>query len=286
MLVLAASDPLRWKDLGLQPGIDLGPFTLRFYALAYVLGIFLGHWHLRRMVRSEGSPMTREQVDSLVIWATMGILIGGRVGYATFYDRGLWRSGEILQPWHGGMSFHGGLLGVLIALGVFAWRQGLDLLRIADYVVVNVPFGMMLGRIANFINGELWGKTSDAPWAMVFPGAGEQPRHPSQLYEAGLEGAMLIVVMLLVFWRTGARWHPGLLTGVFLTGIGLARFVAEFFREPDAQLADFAERTGLHMGQWLTIPLIVLGIALMVRARRRPAMERVPEPASGAFRQP
>ena len=272
MHALAHSDPLRWENLGLQPGIDLGPFTLRFYALAYVLGILLGYWHLLRMVRSEGSPMTREQVDGLVIWATMGIVIGGRVGYATFYDRDLWRTGEILQVWHGGMSFHGGLLGVALALGVFAWRQGLDLLRVGDYVVVNVPFGMMLGRIANFINGELWGKPSDVPWAMVFPNAGDQPRHPSQIYEAGLEGVLLIAAMVSVFWRTGARWRPGLLTGVFLTGIGLARFVVEFFREPDAQLAEFAARTGLHMGQWLTIPLIVLGIALAVWARRRPAL--------------
>lgn len=283
---MAASDPLRWENLGLRPGIDLGPFTLRYYALAYVLGISLGYWHLLWMVRSEGSAMTRGQVDKLVIWATMGIIIGGRVGYATFYERDLWRTGEILQIWHGGMSFHGGLLGVLLVLGVFAWRQGLDLLRVGDYVMVNVPFGMMLGRIANFINGELWGKPSHVPWAMVFPGADEQPRHPSQLYEAGLEGALLIVVMLFGFWHTRARWHPGLLAGLFLTGIGLARFVVEFFREPDAQLAHFAARTGLHMGQWLTIPLIALGIILVVRALRRPAIERVAEPARAGFTQP
>ncbi len=270
----AADDPLRWSDLGLQPGLDLGPFTLRYYALAYIIGIGLGYWHLLRMSRRPGSPLTPEQVEDLALWATFGIVLGGRIGYATFYDRDLWRSGEILQVWHGGMSFHGGLIGVLLAIAWVARRHHLDLVRVGDYVAVNVPFGMMLGRLANFVNGELWGKPSDASWAMVFPNAGDQPRHPSQLYEAGLEGALLIVVMLMLFWRTGARWRPGLLGGTFLAGIGSARFVVEFFREPDAQLADFAERTGLHMGQWLTLPLILAGVLLIVRALRRPALER------------
>ena len=276
MRVPAAADPLRWSDLGLEPGIDLGPVTLRFYALAYVLGILLGYWHLLRMVRTPGSPLTREHVDDLVLWVTIGIVVGGRVGYATFYDRDLWRTGEILQVWNGGMSFHGGLVGVLVALAAVAWRRGLDVLQVADHVVVNVPFGMLLGRLANFVNGELWGRPADVPWAMVFPGAGEEPRHPSQLYEAVLEGLLLVVVMLVLFWRTGARRRPGLLTGVFLVGIGAARFVVEFFREPDAHLLWLAERTGLSMGQWLTIPLVVLGLVLVAHAVRRPA--RVPEP--------
>ena len=274
--VPVAADPLRWSDLGLQPGVDLGPVTLRFYALAYVLGILLGYWHLLRMVRTPGSPLTREHVDDLVLWVTIGIVVGGRVGYATFYDRDLWRTGEILQVWNGGMSFHGGLVGVLVALAAVAWRRGLDVLQVADHVVVNVPFGMLLGRLANFVNGELWGRPADVPWAMVFPGAGEEPRHPSQLYEAVLEGLLLVVVMLVLFWRTSARRRPGLLTGVFLVGIGAARFVVEFFREPDAQLLWLAERTGLSMGQWLTMPLVVLGLALVAQAVRRPA--RVPEP--------
>ncbi len=280
MRAAADPDPLRWSDLGLQPGLDLGPFTLRYYALAYVIGIGLGYWHLLRMVRQAGSPMTSAHVQDLIFWATIGIVLGGRIGYATFYDRGLWSSGEILQVWRGGMSFHGGLIGVLVAIGWVAWRNGLDLLRVGDYVAVNVPFGMMLGRLANFVNGELWGKPSDVPWAMVFPDADDQPRHPSQLYEAGLEGALLIVVLLLLFWRTGARWRPGLLGGTFLAGIGLGRFVVEFFREPDAQLVGFAERTGLHMGQWLTLPLILAGVLLIVRALRRPALDRVPVVAS------
>ncbi|MFT3873698.1 MAG: prolipoprotein diacylglyceryl transferase [Nocardioides sp.] len=268
------SDVLHWADLGLQPGFHIGPLLIHYYALAYVLGVLIGFWHLTRMVRSPGSPMTEEQAGDLVFWCILGIILGGRLGYATFYEASLWTSVDLVKVWQGGMSFHGGLIGVLVALAVFVRRQRLSMLRVLDYVAVNVPFGMMLGRIANFINGELWGKPSTVPWAMVFPGAGDQPRHPSQLYEAALEGAALIVVMLLFFWRTQARWRPGLLAGVFAVGIGVARFIVEFFREPDAQLAAFAARTGLHMGQWLTLPLIAIGVFLIVRARRRPALPR------------
>ncbi|MCD6640402.1 MAG: prolipoprotein diacylglyceryl transferase [Nocardioides sp.] len=268
--------------LWIPSGIEIGPFTLRFYALAYIIGILLGAWHLKRMSRRPGSPLTPEHVDDLWVWATVGIIVGGRLGYATFYDRSLWTSGDVVKIWGGGMSFHGGLIGVLVVMGLFAWRHGIDFVRLGDYVVVNVPFGIMLGRIANFINGELWGRPSDVPWAIVFPGAGPDPRHPSQLYEAALEGALMIVVMLVLFWRTRARWRPGLLSGVFLAGIGLARFVVEFFREPDAQLAEFAERTGLNMGQWLTIPLILVGVLLVVRALRRPEVAEPAEPAPTA----
>ncbi len=266
----AGGAPIQWADLGLQPGIDLGFFTVRYYALAYIAGIVLGYWHLSRMVRSADSPMTADDAGDLLLSCTLGIIIGGRLGYATFYEPHLWTSVDLVQVWHGGMSFHGGLIGVIVAMVWVCRRGGLSLLRVADYVTVNVPFGMMLGRIANFINGELWGKPSTLPWAMVFPGAGDQPRHPSQLYEAALEGALMIVVMLVLFWRTRARWRPGLLAGVFTAGIGAARFVVEFFREPDAQLSDFAARTGLHMGQWLTLPLILVGVGLVVRAVRRP----------------
>lgn len=273
LTVLAASDPLRWEDLGLRTGFDLGPFTLRYYALAYIAGILLGYVHLLRMVRAAGSPMTADDAADLVFFATFGIVLGGRLGYATFYDQQLWTSLDLVKIWQGGMSFHGGLIGVLVAMWWVARRNRLSWLRVADYVAVNVPFGMMFGRIANFINGELWGKPSDAPWAMVFPGAGPEARHPSQLYEAALEGLLMIVVMLWLFWRTRARWRPGLLGGAFVAGIGAARFVVEFFREPDAQLTEFAARTGLHMGQWLTLPLIAVGVVLIVRALRRPPLE-------------
>ena len=275
--------PLMWEDLGLRPGIDLGFFTLRFYSLAYLAGILLGYWHLSKMVKAPGAPMAQHHVDDLFFYCTLGIIIGGRLGYATFYQPSLWTNpADLLKLWQGGMSFHGGLTGVLLAMAWVSWRGGLSFLRVADYVSVNVPFGMLFGRIANFINGELWGRPGDVPWAMVFPGAGPLPRHPSQLYEAALEGALLMVILLLLFWQTRARWRPGLLVGVFTAGIGIARFSVEFFREPDAQLADFAMRTGLSMGQWLTVPLIVLGLVVLARALMRPALGATASPARDA----
>lgn len=257
----------------MRPGIDLGFFTLRFYSLAYLGGIILGYWHLGRMIKAPGAPMAQRHADDLFFYCTLGIILGGRLGYATFYAPELWtHPANLVKLWEGGMSFHGGLIGVLVAMAWVSWKGGLSFLRVADYVAVNVPFGMMFGRIANFINGELWGRPSDVSWAMVFPGAGPLPRHPSQLYEAALEGALLIAVLLYLFWRTRARWRPGLLVGTFTAGIGLARFTVEFFREPDAQLAEFAERTGLSMGQWLTIPLILLGLGLIIWSLARPPL--------------
>lgn len=276
----AQAGALHFEDLGLRRGIDLGFFELRFYSLAYLAGIILGYWHLTKMIKAPGSPMAQRHADDLFFWCTLGIIIGGRLGYATFYTGGdtgipsLWsRPGELVKLWEGGMSFHGGLVGVLLAIAWVCWRGGIDFLRTADYISVNVPFGMMFGRLANFVNGELWGRPADVPWAMIFP---EDPtqlaRHPSQLYEAALEGALLIVVMLVLFWRTRARWRPGLLVGVFTAGIGAGRFVVEFFREPDAQLSEFARATGLSMGQWLTIPLIVVGLFFVARAMMRPPL--------------
>ncbi len=285
MLTLLAdalpSAPLMWEDLGLRPGIDLGFFTLRYYSLAYLAGILLGYWSLGRMIRHSGAPMAQRHVDDLFFYCTLGIIIGGRLGYATFYQPELWASpADLLKLWQGGMSFHGGLIGVTLAMVYLAWREKLSLLRVADYVSVVVPFGMMFGRLANFVNGELWGRPTDIAWAMVFPGGGPLARHPSQLYEAALEGLLLIVVMQVLFWKSGARWRPGLLVGIFTAGIGMARFIVEFFREPDAQLSEFAMRTGLSMGQWLTIPLIALGLALAARALIRPASGSGAAPAS------
>ncbi|WP_416385493.1 prolipoprotein diacylglyceryl transferase [Tsuneonella sp. CC-YZS046] len=269
----AGSAPLMWEDLGLRPGIDLGFFTLRFYSLAYLAGIVLGYWHLGRMIKAPGAPMAQRHADDLFFYCTLGIILGGRLGYATFYAPELWANPvNLLKLWEGGMSFHGGLIGVLIAIIWVSWRGQLSFLRVADYIAVNVPFGMLFGRLANFINGELWGRPADVPWAMLFPGAGPLPRHPSQLYEAALEGALLVIVLLYLFWRTRARWRPGLLVGTFTAGIALARFTVEFFREPDAQLAEFAARTGLSMGQWLTIPLILLGLALVVWSLTHPPL--------------
>ncbi len=281
-----ATDPIRWAELGLQPGIDLGFFTLRFYSLAYLGGIIFAYWHVGKMIKAPGAPLAQSHADDLFFWCTIGVILGGRLGYAIFYQPELWSTPlEILKLWTGGMSFHGGLVGVLVAIAYVSWRGNLSFLRVCDYIAVNVPMGMMLGRLANFVNGELWGRETDVPWGMIFPGGGDVVRHPSQLYQATFEGFVLLVVLMLLFWQTRARWRPGLLVGVFTLGMGLARFFNEFFRQPDAQLADFAARTGLSMGQWLTIPLILVGLFFVIRALRRPALGAAtpakvdPEPA-------
>jgi phosphatidylglycerol:prolipoprotein diacylglycerol transferase len=272
-----AADPIYWADLGFTEGIDLGFFTLRFYSLAYLLGVLFAYWHVTKMIKQPGAPMAQRHVDDLFFYCTLGVILGGRLGYAAFYRPELFTSfnGEgfiswdLLRLWDGGMSFHGGLLGVMAAMMWVSWRGKLSFLRVTDYVSVGVPMGMMLGRLANFTNGELWGRATDVSWGMIFPGGGDVVRHPSQLYQAGLEGLLLLVVMTLLFWKSGARFRPGLLTGIFVTGISAARFINEFFREPDEHLADRVIETGLSQGQWLTIPLIVLGLAVIVYALRK-----------------
>jgi phosphatidylglycerol:prolipoprotein diacylglycerol transferase len=272
LAVAANPEPIYWADLGLKPYLfEIGSFQLRWYSLAYLAGILIGYWQIGKMLKQPGAPMAQRHLDDLFFYCTLGIILGGRLGYATFYAPELWSNPlELLKLWNGGMSFHGGLFGTVVAVAWVAWRGGLSFLRVIDYVAVVTPFGMLFGRLANFINGELWGRVAESPiaWAMVFPGADAGPyaRHPSQLYQAGLEGLLLLIVMLYLFWRTNARFRPGLLAGVFATGMGLARFVAEFFREPDAQLSEFAVRTGLSMGQWLTIPLFLVGVIFMARA--------------------
>ncbi|MBV1690127.1 prolipoprotein diacylglyceryl transferase [Novosphingobium sp. G106] len=282
LLVAAANAPIQWVDLGLTRGIDLHFFTLRWYSLAYLAGIVLGYWHLTRMLRAPGAPMAQRHADDLFFYCTLGIILGGRLGYATFYAPELWaHPTELLKLWNGGMSFHGGLIGTVLAIAWVSWRGKLDFLRVADYIAVCVPFGLFFGRLANFVNGELWGRvTEGVPWAMVFPDGGPLPRHPSQLYEAGLEGLVLMVVLLTLFWKTRARWRPGLLVGLFTLGYGLARFTVEYFREPDQQLQEFALRTGFSMGQWLTVPMILIGLFFLVRAlTRRPLGADIAAPA-------
>lgn len=248
---------------------------LRWYSLAYLAGIILGYWHLVRMNRSPGAPMGQIHADDLFFYCTLGIILGGRLGYATFYAPELWADPAALASlWNGGMSFHGGLIGTVVAIAWVSRRGGLSFLRVCDYIAVCVPFGLLFGRLANFVNGELWGRVAgpDVPWAMVFPDGGPLARHPSQLYQAALEGLLLLIVLLALFWKTRARFRPGLLVGVFTLGYGMARFFAEYFREPDAQLAEFAMRTGLSMGQWLTVPMMVLGAVLIGRALARPPL--------------
>ena len=291
ILAATASQPIRWEELGLSPGVELGFFTLRYYSLAYLIGILLAWWHLSKMVKASGSPMAQRHVDDLFFYCTLGVILGGRLGYAAFYNPDLWLGWtdsefvkwDLLRLWDGGMSFHGGVLGVLAAIGWVTWRNEISFIRVCDYISVNVGFGMLLGRLANFINGELWGRPAGegVSWAMIFPG---DPlglaRHPSQLYEAALEGALVIAIMLPLFWKTRARFRPGLLVGVFTAVIAAARFTVEFYREPDAQLADFAMRTGLSMGQWLSVPLILAGIAVAVWALRRPPLAGGSKPAA------
>ncbi len=253
----------------------IGSFMLRWYSLAYLGGIIFAYWHTSRQIKTAGAPLGQAHADDLFFYCTLGIVLGGRLGYATFYEHALWSNPvELLKLWNGGMSFHGGLLGVLVAITWVVRKHQLSFLRVCDYIAVGVPMGMMLGRLANFVNGELWGRvaTGNVPWAMVFPDGGPQPRHPSQLYEAALEGAVLLVVMLMLFWKTRARFRPGLLVGIFASGLGFARFLIEFVREPDAQLSEFAVRSGMSMGQWLTVPLIFVGLFFAIRALNKPEL--------------
>ncbi|WP_324828653.1 prolipoprotein diacylglyceryl transferase [Qipengyuania zhejiangensis] len=271
-----ASDPIYWENLGLRPYLfEIGSFQLRFYSLAYLLGILLGYWHLSKMIKAPGSPMAQRHADDLFFYCTLGIILGGRLGYAAFYKPELFGGMDLFKLWEGGMSFHGGVIGVLVAISWVAWRGGLNWLRVCDYISVNVPLAYMLGRFANFINGELYGRAveSDLPFAMIFPTDPEQlARHPSQLYQAGLEGLMLGLLVIGLFWKTRARYRPGLLVGIFTLGMGVGRFVNEFFREPDSQLAEFARETGLSMGQWLSLPMVAVGLAVIAYSLIRPSI--------------
>lgn len=269
----AASEPIQWAELGLRPYLfEIGSFQLRYYSLAYLLAILFAYWHLSKMIKSPGAPMAQRHADDLFFYCTLGVIVGGRLGYAAFYQPDLFGGVELFQLWNGGMSFHGGVIGVLVAISWVAWRGALNWLRVCDYIAVNVPIGYMLGRIANFINGELYGRPveGDLAWAMVFPGGGEIARHPSQLYQAGLEGLLLGVLLIALFWTTRARYRAGLLVGLFTIGMGAGRFVNEFFREPDAHLAYRVAETGLSQGQWLSLPMIAVGVAVMIYALIQP----------------
>jgi len=251
--------------------VEFGPIVIRWYARAYIAGILLG-WRLaRRLIALPPVAANRQQLDDFVTWATLGIILGGRLGYVLFYRAGYYLShpAEILAVWQGGMSFHGGALGVIVATILFCRQQKLDLLRFGDRIAAVVPIGLCFGRLANFINSELWGRVSDVPWAMVFPTGGPEPRHPSQLYQALLEGLVLFVVLQILVHRPAIRARRGFLTGVFLCGYGLARIVGEVFRQPDANLGFLF--AGATMGQVLSLPMVLIGLWLMRRARPDPA---------------
>ena len=252
--------------------LSVGPLVIRWYALAYVVGLVVGWRYVTWLASRHAGIATREEIDDLLMWATLGVLLGGRTGYVLFYNLPYFSAHpiEIFALWQGGMSFHGGLAGVLIAIAVFCRMRGRSFLRVGDLVAAATPIGLFLGRIANFINGELYGRPADLPWAMVFPRDPLQvPRHPSQLYEAGLEGVALFLILALFAWRGRAADRPGLLGGIFLFGYGLSRMIAEFFREPDPQLGFLWG--GATMGQLLSIPVAAGGVWLIVRALSRPA---------------
>jgi phosphatidylglycerol:prolipoprotein diacylglycerol transferase len=271
LAVLAAAQPIYFQSLGLDPvALDLGFFTIKWYSLAYLAGILLGYWYLTVLIRQPGAPMARRHADDFIFHATLGIILGGRLGYILFYQPSILQNPlDIFKLWEGGMSLHGGTIGVILAIWWMARREKLSFLRVADYIACTVPFGLFFGRLANFVNGELWGKVTDVSWGIVFPGAGDLPRHPSQLYEAVLEGPVMFAILAFFFWKTDARYQPGKLFGIAAITYGAARFFVEFYREADAQLMEFADRTGLHMGQWLTIPMLVLGLYLIVTAKGR-----------------
>jgi len=278
--------------------IPLGPVTLtiHWYAIAYIVGILIGVWIVKRAIArpelwpADNAPMIKTQVDDLMTWIIIGIIAGGRLGYVLFYEPAHFLSnpGDIIRVWDGGMAFHGGFIGVVVAAWVFAIRNAVPKLQLADTLAMATPPGLLLGRIANFVNAELWGRPTDVPWGVIFPGqraqdcpgvpVGECARHASQLYEAGLEGLVLGALLLVLAFSRGWLKTPGAICGMFLAGYGAARFFVEFYRVADAQFITpenplgrviFVGDFGLSMGQLLSLPMIVLGIGLILFARRR-----------------
>ncbi|HET7199071.1 MAG TPA: prolipoprotein diacylglyceryl transferase [Burkholderiales bacterium] len=257
MLVHPQFDPVAFS---------LGPLAVRWYGLMYLAGFGAAWWLGTRRIARGAAPIDRQQFDDLLFLGVLGVILGGRLGYVLFYQPAHYAAHplEVLAVWQGGMSFHGGLLGVMLAMGFAAWRHRVDYLRLMDFVAPLVPLGLAAGRLGNFINGELWGRVTNLPWAMVFRGAGEAPRHPSQLYEFALEGLALFALL----WWFSSRSRPrGQVSALFLLGYGVFRFIAEFAREPDAYLGFLA--LGLTMGQWLCLPMIAGGIALFAWSPRQ-----------------
>jgi phosphatidylglycerol:prolipoprotein diacylglycerol transferase len=264
--------------------VQVGPIAIRWYALAYITALVLGWQLMRRLARQGPVVATGEQVDDFLTWATLGVVLGGRLGYVLFYQPGLYfaHPAQIVAVWQGGMSFHGGVLGVVVALLIYTRRHRIPLLGFADRMAVCVPIGLGLGRLANFINGELWGRPAPAwlPFAMIYPQAGPVPRYPSELIQMLLEGVILFIVLYLLSRRYALRARFGWLTGAFLVGYGIARIIGEFFRQPDAFLGYLLG--GVTMGQILSVPMLIAGFALIWRARpQTDAVGKVSDAAAG-----
>ena len=247
--------------------ISFGPVAIRWYALAYVVGLVLGWRYIRYLSKGAVPGLDQRAADDFLIWCTLGVILGGRLGYVIFYQPGYFidHPGQIPVIWQGGMSFHGGMLGVIGALFLFARQRKLNVLSVADAAACAVPIGLFFGRIANFINGELYGRASDVSWAMVFPTGGPAPRHPSQLYEAFGEGLVLFIILVLLVFIFKVARRPGVLTGSFLIGYGISRIIVELFREPDSFLGFIFG--GISMGQILSLPMLALGLYLVLRTR-------------------
>jgi phosphatidylglycerol:prolipoprotein diacylglycerol transferase len=250
---------------------EIGPLVVRWYALAYVVGILLAYRAIVWLDGRRATPLLTDKArDDLIFYGVLGVILGGRFGYVVFYNAPYYLDNplEVLYIWQGGMAFHGGFVGVLAAFYLFARKYKIKWLQLMDLLAVATPIGLFLGRLANFVNGELYGRVTDAPWGVVFAHGGDLPRHPSQLYEAGLEGLVLGLLLWYLALRSKALHHPGILGGVFLMGYGLSRFLVEFFREPDAQLGFLT--LGLTMGQWLCVPMVLVGGWLVWSAKKRP----------------
>lgn len=267
------TSPLIFPNLD-PVAFQIGPIAVRWYALAYIVAFVLALPLVKKLCQKEPVVASPVLMDDFLFYAVLGVLLGGRLGYVCFYRplHYLHHPLEVFETWKGGMSFHGGAIGVIIAMALFCQFRKISFLAFADRIVTVVPIGLALGRCANFINGELWGRvtTSHVPWVMIFPQAGSLPRHPSELYEALTEGVLLFAVMMLAFSRKSLRSHPGFLSGLFLCGYGCARAFCEFFREPDANIGFLPG--GMTMGQLLCLPMIIAGVLLMVYGLKRPAL--------------
>ena len=299
MTTSSSSNGIDFTSLGLDPvAINFGIYELRWYSLAYLAGIFIGYWWVLRLLKEPGAPMARRHADDFVLWSALGVILGGRLGYVLFYNLDYYLTAGttmfgvdlpapfgILNLRDGGMSFHGGAFGMLFAVWLYARKAGIQWLRMLDYVACAIPIGLFFGRLSNFVNAELWGSQTDVPWAVRFPELVNgvwilgPPRHPSQIYEALTEGLILFIVLALLFYKTRVRYWPGFLAGTFTFLYGVFRFLIEFVRLPDRHLTEFAEASGLSMGQWLSVPMIVGGLAVMLTAQKR--RQRV-EPTLGS----
>ena len=255
--------------------LSLGPIQIHWYAIAYIAGILLAWNYTKRVARQTHlwpgaeSPMTDADLDDFVLWATLGIILGGRLGYVLFYnfDAYLANPSQIFAVWQGGMAFHGGFLGVTLAMILFARVRSISLLSMFDLIALAAPFGLFFGRIANFINSELWGRVTDVPWGVIFPNGGPEPRHPSQLYEAALEGLLMLIVLRIMSHSFGALKRPGTIAGTFAILYGIFRSLVELVRVPDAQIGYLS--FGTTMGMWLSAPMILAGLLLVLYARRK-----------------